>query len=170
MVANMYWPHYGWEAVFKLTTMAVSTYTAMVLLLEVIPTLSTASDLVSSTEHSERWRRTMHECPLGVIHIDRSGRVIEANHFLSRLLGTTPDAIHGRSLEALIHPEDFSETKRLFEAGFEDPKVLSDALPFTNRYLHADGHWVSLKWSIDVEEYLRALAQQDVAIGFCTPA
>lgn len=165
MVVNLYWPHYGWEAVFKWSTMLVSGYTVYVLSRDVVPMLLKVVKLAEETGQAERYRRTMDESPWGIIHFTVDRKVVEANPKLERMLGYQRGQMVGMTLDSLVHPVDLVETDRLFAAGFNDPEALRRGLPFKNRYRHNDGSWVPLCWHLDIEQYMKG-AQTNVAIGF----
>jgi PAS domain-containing protein len=68
------------------------------------------------------------------------GRVLWVNRAFAAALGMEAAAIVAAGWRALIHPEDLAETERA-EAGAWDGGVA-----VVNRYRHAAGRWVSLRW------------------------
>jgi len=75
---------------------------------------------------------------------DGDGLVVAANPAWERVLGRSPASLVGTNLLDLVHPEDLPRTievaRRLRAQRAEHPAI-------ENRYRHADGHWVWLRWS-----------------------
>lgn len=65
-------------------------------------------------------------------------RIIAVNHAFAAALGRTPDEMRGQSYLDYVHPEDLARTA--------DVSAPLDADHFDNRYRHAAGGWVTLRW------------------------
>jgi PAS domain S-box-containing protein len=70
------------------------------------------------------------------------GLVSATNPSWERVLGYSSEALDGTSLYDLIHPDDLEDTR----AGAAQLRA-GGTVEFENRYRHADGHWVWLRWS-----------------------
>jgi PAS domain S-box-containing protein len=71
-------------------------------------------------------------------------RVIAVNPSWERVLGYPPDALVGTDLMELVHPDDREATRRGTERLLRDEGYPQG---FENRYRHADGQWVWLRWT-----------------------
>lgn len=79
---------------------------------------------------------------------DRESRIVKVNESWRRVLGYDPDALVGTLIADLHHPDDLQRTReRLQQVIAGDPLGL-----FENRYRHADGHWVWLRWSVSIDQ------------------
>ncbi|MBL8238060.1 MAG: PAS domain S-box protein [Bryobacterales bacterium] len=91
----------------------------------------------------ERFRMVFEESPLGVLVVDRSYRIQDANGAYRRMLGLTDEEIEGRSIVALTHPEDRQSCQQLLEELFHS----EDAhFRVEKRYIRKDGRilWASV--------------------------
>ena len=57
-------------------------------------------------EAEERFRTVFEEGPVGIVLLDREGRLVEGNDSFSSMIGYGRDEIIGLTLEDLTHPED----------------------------------------------------------------
>jgi PAS domain S-box-containing protein len=71
-------------------------------------------------------------------------RVIAVNPSWERVLGHTPGALVGANLMELVHPDDREATREGTERLLRDEDYPQG---FENRYRHADGRWVWLRWT-----------------------
>ena len=79
--------------------------------------------------------------PMGVALLDASGRLVDANRFLERMLGRPLAELRGRSILDLIHPEDVpSELETRAWSG-----IPGRPLRYECRLLHADGQAVPVQ-------------------------
>jgi two-component system cell cycle sensor histidine kinase/response regulator CckA len=60
----------------------------------------------AAVRSSERFRRCFANAPVGIALLDRFGRFEEANRAVGELFGTTPQALKGQELIALLNEED----------------------------------------------------------------
>ncbi|MGN6527307.1 MAG: PAS domain S-box protein [Burkholderiaceae bacterium] len=100
-----------------------------------------AEEVARSAE--ERFRVTVQEAPVGVVHTSLDGRVRFANAEFCRMLGYSPDEIAARTWQELTHPDDIEADLALAQ------RTLAGGLPhytIEKRYLRKDGRalWVKL--------------------------
>jgi PAS domain S-box-containing protein len=76
---------------------------------------------------------------------DLQGRVVKASASWRTLLGHDPDAMVGRRLLDLVHPDDMPGTLDSVKE-VENRKPDDPVLGFTNRYRHQDGRYLTLEW------------------------
>ncbi len=81
--------------------------------------------------------------PDAVCVVDTEGRFLFVNASFERTFGYTPDAVLGRSIFDLVHPDDRATT--MTQA--EHVMVGTPLHHFRNRYVHRDGHSVDIQWS-----------------------
>jgi len=74
-----------------------------------------------------------------VLLLDAAGAVIHANPAFSATLGEAPEALAGRNLLALVHPDDAEPARDWLRAGAQGR---AEAVL---RLGHADGSWRSLE-------------------------
>jgi PAS domain S-box-containing protein len=82
-----------------------------------------------------------------LIVADAESRILNVNPSWERVLGYRPEELVGRWIVDLHHPDDVERTRerlRLVAAGQQLGR-------FENRYRHADGHWVWLRWTVAVD-------------------
>ncbi len=70
------------------------------------------------------------------------GFLREVNEPFARLLGMSPEELHGRSLLELVHPDDLNQ---LLE-GLVALERASSEVMLENRFRQRDGRWVHLQW------------------------
>lgn len=78
-----------------------------------------------------------------LIVVDASGQIASVNPSWQRVLGHEAEEMIGRHVFEFMHPEDVTRTRA--EIG-----DISEGMPspsFENRYRHADGHYVWLRWT-----------------------
>ncbi len=57
-------------------------------------------------ESEGRLRRILDHAPIGVIFLDPGGHFLEVNTRMAEMLGTTPQALRGRAVLDVMHPDD----------------------------------------------------------------
>jgi PAS domain S-box-containing protein len=83
-----------------------------------------------------------------LIVVDADRRIVSVNPSWERVLGYRPADLLGRVVSELLHPGDTDCTAKAIEAiAAEDPSAQVE-----NRYRHADGHWVWLRWTTARDE------------------
>ncbi|MCW2994813.1 MAG: domain S-box protein [Conexibacter sp.] len=83
-----------------------------------------------------------------LIVVDDERRIVSVNPSWERVLGYRPEQLAGRVISELLHPGDTDCTAKAIEAiAHEDPSAQVE-----NRYRHADGHWVWLRWTTARDE------------------
>jgi PAS domain S-box-containing protein len=83
-----------------------------------------------------------------LIVVNPERRIVSVNPSWERVLGYRPDDLIGRVVSDLLHPGDTDCTAKAIEAiAAQDPSAQVE-----NRYRHADGHWVWLRWTTARDE------------------
>ena len=87
-------------------------------------------------------RRVYNACRDGIVVSDPrvAGRFVFVNHAFARALGRTPEEIITNGYAALIHPDDAVIAEAV------DTDAWHGGGEVKNRYLHADGSWITLQW------------------------
>jgi diguanylate cyclase (GGDEF)-like protein/PAS domain S-box-containing protein len=98
-------------------------------------------------EAEARFRTTFEEAPIGMAITELDGRFQRVNHSLARLLGFSREALEGRNVDDVTHPEDRGtgmEAMRRAVAGRDDGYRMD------MRYVHANGEtvWATLSVSL----------------------
>ncbi len=89
-------------------------------------------------EAEERFRVTFERAPLGMALTTPEGRFRQVNDALCQMLGRSAAEVLALGVLGLSHPEDRELTQRLFRQGDSQEGLVK-------RYLHADGHLVSVR-------------------------
>ena len=118
------------------------------------------SYLASDLRRAERDLVRFFDLSLDLFCIaDLTGFFRRINSNFSRVLGYSEEEMLSRPFSDFIHPDDLAQTAEAMAA-------LSRGLPaiqFTNRYRHADGHYLYLEWVAKVEtegnNYIFAVAR-----------
>ncbi len=114
-----------------------------------IETLTVLADVTGARETKDalarseaQFRLAMENAPIGMALVDAQWRLQEVNAAMARLLGGAPQALVGRDLSALSHPED-----RAAERAEVQRLLAGQAERFTleKRYLRPDGQTV---WTV----------------------
>lgn len=82
-----------------------------------------------------------------LIVVDVDARIVSVNPSWQRVLGHRPEDMIGHSIYEFQHPDDVRRTRTelaLVSAG-------RASIAYENRYRHADGHYVWLRWSSALE-------------------
>jgi PAS domain S-box-containing protein len=83
-----------------------------------------------------------------LIVVDADRRIVSVNPSWERVLGYRSEDLAGRTVSELLHPGDTDCTTKAIQAiADQDP-----AAQIENRYRHADGHWVWLRWTTARDE------------------
>lgn len=69
-------------------------------------------------------------------------RLVEVNPAWTRILGFPREYFINKNYLDMLHPDDVEPTRKV-AAGLVDVSVKG----FRNRYLHKDGHYVTVEWS-----------------------
>lgn len=76
------------------------------------------------------------------------GTIVNANPAWERILGRSPSTLMGRNIAEFKHPEELeagaAELARLSAGGYH-------SVDFEDRYLHTDGSWRWISWTIEPE-------------------
>ena len=63
-------------------------------------------------DSEQRLRSIFDHAPIGVMFLDPRGHIIECNPRLCELIGRSADALRGRSVAELVHPDDAAHIRR----------------------------------------------------------
>jgi len=77
---------------------------------------------------------------------DLNGYFIKVNNRFTDVLGYTSDELTSRSFLDLVHPEDVQSTINILKT-VSDTKRIDG---FINRYITADGRYISIEWTADL--------------------
>lgn len=98
----------------------------------------------SGLQHELHLHRRIFETSLDLIFVtDRQGRFIDVSPSSFGLLGYRPEEMIGRGAIDFIHPDDLEKTRDEMRAGRRGRQQRN----FATRYLHRDGHSVTLSWA-----------------------
>ncbi len=89
-------------------------------------------------------RRRLFETSLDLIVVtDRNGTVIRVSPSCAAILGYLPEQMAGHSGAEFIHPDDLEPTRNEMRAARRGEETRN----FESRYLHKEGHVVTLAWT-----------------------
>ncbi len=97
------------------------------------------SQIDSRTANKENLRRLTDNMYDVITQIGPNGTIHYASPSHEWVLGLKPEKMIGRSIFERLHPDDLTETLKLFSQAIMDGQGPD---PFTLRYQHADGHYV----------------------------
>ncbi|MHB1525494.1 MAG: sensor domain-containing protein [Candidatus Dormibacteria bacterium] len=89
-------------------------------------------------EAEERFRLTFERAPLGMALVTPEGRFLQVNDALCRMVGRSAAEVIGLGVFGLTHPEDREATQQVL-------RQVGTREQFVKRYVHADGHLVSVQ-------------------------
>lgn len=94
-----------------------------------------------------RFRAIFADAAIGIVLADLTGRLVESNPAIARMLGYTREELRGMVFTAVTHPDDVSADWALFAALVAGRR---DAYQLEKRYLHREGHivWGNLTVSL----------------------
>ncbi len=103
-----------------------------------------------------RFKTTFDHASVGIGHVDADGRYILANRQLEKILGYGPGELIGKSVRAMLHPEDINLTDEL-RVRMHAGEI--DFFKTQKRYLKANGAvvWVALNVSMMRDDQGRPL-------------
>ncbi|MCW2985731.1 MAG: domain S-box protein [Conexibacter sp.] len=95
-----------------------------------------------------RWAEQLFELSLDLLVVaDADSRILAVNSSWERVLGHKREDVVGRMIVDFHHPDDIARTReRLMLVAAGEPLGR-----FENRYRHADGHYVWLRWSVSID-------------------
>ncbi len=79
--------------------------------------------------------------PIGAALVSPAGRWLRVNPAFCQLIGYSEAELLDRTFQDITHPEDLGIGRKMFHDGSEHA---TPALPFEKRYIHADGHVISV--------------------------
>ena len=88
--------------------------------------------------------QTLFEASRDLLAVIVDSKIVVANPAWGRVLGRPPETLIGTDLLDLVHPDDLEPTVGYARELLEDP---DEQATIDNRYRHADGHWVWLRWT-----------------------
>ncbi len=87
-------------------------------------------------DSEQRLRNILDHAPIGVMFLDPQGQVIECNAQLAQMTGQSAEALRGRTVVELVHPEDRDRVRQMrrqlrdgLESALLEPLRLSTANP-----------------------------------------
>ncbi|MHB8323060.1 MAG: PAS domain S-box protein [Candidatus Dormibacteria bacterium] len=89
-------------------------------------------------EAEERFRLTFERAPLGMALVTPEGRFLQVNDALCRMVGRSAAEVIALGVFGLTHPEDREATQQVL-------RQVGTREQFVKRYVHADGHLVSVQ-------------------------
>ncbi len=89
-------------------------------------------------EAEERFRVTFEQAPLGMAMVTLEGRFLQVNDALCQMLGRSAAEVLALGVFGLTQPEDRETTRQILKQ--RDARVR-----FAKRYLHGDGHVISVQ-------------------------
>ncbi len=102
-------------------------------------------------DSEQRFRNILDHAPIGIVYADLAGRVREANPKFRDMVGYRADALAGRSLTELAHPDDRADAAELLTRLISG-EARSDTLATSRRQrlLHRHGQvlWVQMTLSV----------------------
>ena len=102
-------------------------------------------------DSEQRFRNILDHAPIGIVYADLSGRVREANPKFRDMVGYRADALAGRSLTELAHPDDRANTAELLTRLISGEARSDTTAPSRRqRLLHRHGQvlWVQMTLSV----------------------
>jgi PAS domain S-box-containing protein len=93
-------------------------------------------------ETAER-RRLFDTTPDLILVTDRQGRFLQVSPSSTAILGHQPSDMVGRSAVSFVHPEDLDPIRQEMRLARRGHQIRN----FETRYVHRDGHVVTLVWS-----------------------
>ncbi len=90
----------------------------------------------------ELFRQTFERAPIGIAIFDKTGTVVNANSFLSTILGYATDALKEHGIDMHLHAED---KQRSIKALLSSLEKLREHAVCEKRYVACDGHTVYVK-------------------------
>lgn len=148
--AAHHWPEV--RVPLREVTAGYSLYVAVAFLLRMRPAIIEALNHVHALASFDtlerdlrRHRKTFYDAPLGIIHVDAEGRIIECNRAFARWLHSVPEWFEGRRFIDLVHPDDVERTLEAFKKHGAHGAPLTPS-PYPNRYIARDGTVVTLNW------------------------
>ncbi len=98
----------------------------------------------TARKQAERQTERIIETSQDLIHVNDSyGKFVRASPSTTEVLGYLPEELLGRGANEFIHPEDIDAVRGAMRAARQG----SGGRRFRCRYIHKDGHLVSLLWS-----------------------
>jgi len=98
-------------------------------------------------ESEARFRAIFADAAIGIVLVDLSGRPVEANPAVERMLGYSREELRGMVFTEVTHPDDVAADWTLFAALVAGRR---DSYQMEKRYLHNEGHivWGNLTVSL----------------------
>jgi len=91
------------------------------------------------TEHLERFRAVFDRATIGMATTTLTAGIVRINDTLARLLGTTPDAVVGRTYVSLVAPEGRDE---FLDAMYDVVTAKRDSVDVEHAFVDASRMWV----------------------------
>jgi diguanylate cyclase (GGDEF)-like protein/PAS domain S-box-containing protein len=93
----------------------------------------------------ERWRRTMRDAPIAMAVVSPEGAWLDVNPAMCELFGLSSEELLTKTWQDLTHPDDMAGNLR---AVADMLAGRTDGIRHRKRYLHADGHVLSVELAV----------------------
>lgn len=111
-------------------------------------------------ESEERFRGAFEHAPIGMAVVGQDTRIVRCNQALADMVGYSQDELIGRDVGQLTHPDDRAASREKLDALFAGE---ISGYQLEKRYVHADGHAVSV--SVSVSAMLSTDGKPQYSIG-----
>ncbi len=102
-------------------------------------------DLLASRDLQQRLRDIFTQAGIGMVITEPSGKILETNKFLDRMLGYKPGELVGNSIQAITHPGDYPRERELIR---NLPATSDEPLIFEKRILRKNGQLVWVRTTL----------------------
>jgi PAS domain S-box-containing protein len=94
-----------------------------------------------------RFRTAFESAAIGMVLVDLSGRTLQANEYVTAMLGYSEDELRARTFMQFTHPDDVDANVALLRAVLRGEL---DGYQLEKRFIHKDGHvvWGSLSAAV----------------------
>jgi len=127
---------------------------------EVVAIVCSFRDLTREEEQRARFDAAFDNAAVGMAHVDLDGRILLANRRLGEMLGYAREALAGRTMFELSHPEDADATSE------ERAQLHAGAIPHfakRKRYLRSDGGVLWAQITVAAERDAQGLVRYETA-------
>lgn len=119
------------------------------------------AELLEQRRRSEEWDWVFeHSVDLIVVR-NEDGKVVRVSPSVERILGYTPEEYVGFDLDALIHPQDFTETLE----HLDEVRQGTDVTNSVTRLRHKNGDWRWLAWAAPAHTGSEARPRPSYVLG-----
>lgn len=148
---TLYVPIYSLEVLGLVVTAAYSAFVAVTFIVYVRPAiidllgvLQTFEQIGDMQQDLERHRTSFQDAPIGIIHVNYEGAIVEANKLFAQWLKADLQWLQGRKFLDFVHPDDVERTSEMFKSHGQEGGQLE--ANFQNRWIARDGTVIRLLW------------------------